>query len=119
MGKAPEGILAIASLESHIPVSYLFKVPGNATNRIQADKSPDLHAHVHDAKWIALYYRSMIEEAPLQTSTVLGAWLELSGLGPEAKLSFPQVICSARLVLKVGISKLSAERFQAESDQAN
>src|SRR5271156_3945697 len=33
---------------------------------IKADKSPHLHAFIHDAKRFALYSRSIIEEAPLQ-----------------------------------------------------
>src|SRR5271155_3924908 len=33
---------------------------------IKADKSPHLHAFIHDAKRFALYNRSTIEEAPLQ-----------------------------------------------------
>ena len=33
---------------------------------IKADKSPHLHAFIHDAKRFALHNRSIIEEAPLQ-----------------------------------------------------
>ncbi|PVH68302.1 hypothetical protein DL98DRAFT_631910 [Cadophora sp. DSE1049] len=50
IGKTSEGILAIYSLESLIP----------------ANRSPNLHAFVHDAKRFALSNRSAIEQAPLQ-----------------------------------------------------
>ncbi|KAH8594887.1 putative WD-repeat protein [Bisporella sp. PMI_857] len=50
MGKTSEGIHAILSLEA----------------QIQADKSPSLHAFIHDVKRFALYNRLMIEQAPLQ-----------------------------------------------------
>ncbi|CZR68414.1 related to WD40-repeat protein (notchless protein) [Phialocephala subalpina] len=50
IGKTSEGILAIYSLEALIP----------------ADRSPNLHAFVHDAKRFALFNRSVIEQAPLQ-----------------------------------------------------
>jgi hypothetical protein len=33
---------------------------------MKADKSPCLHAFIHDAKRFALYNRSIIETAPLQ-----------------------------------------------------
>ncbi|KAH8598455.1 putative WD-repeat protein [Bisporella sp. PMI_857] len=50
MGKTSEGIQAILSLEAHVPVN----------------KSPNLHAFIHDAKRFALYNRLVIEQAPLQ-----------------------------------------------------
>ncbi|KAH8593119.1 vegetative incompatibility protein HET-E-1 [Bisporella sp. PMI_857] len=50
MRKTSEGIFAILSLETLIP----------------ADKSPNLHAFIRDAKRFALYNRSVIEQAPLQ-----------------------------------------------------
>ncbi|KFY27130.1 hypothetical protein V491_01015 [Pseudogymnoascus sp. VKM F-3775] len=50
MGNVSEGIHAIISLEG----------------LILADKSPNLHAFIHDAKRFALYNRSVIEQAPLQ-----------------------------------------------------
>ncbi|PMD55345.1 beta transducin-like protein HET-D2Y [Hyaloscypha bicolor E] len=34
---------------------------------LQADKSPDLHAFIHDARRFAVYNRSVIEQAPLQS----------------------------------------------------
>jgi hypothetical protein len=66
MGKTSEGILAIISLEAQILVSHLYNILGNHTNLHKADKSPDLHAFIHDAKRFALYSRSVIELAPLQ-----------------------------------------------------
>ncbi|KAK0512560.1 hypothetical protein JMJ35_004577 [Cladonia borealis] len=50
MGKMPEGIHAIASLESFSSSSYC----------------PGLAAFIHDAKRFVLYNRSTIEQAPLQ-----------------------------------------------------
>ncbi|KAH9203227.1 hypothetical protein DL95DRAFT_350087 [Leptodontidium sp. 2 PMI_412] len=51
MKSLSDGILMIRKLE----------------NRLQADESPDLLAFVHDAKRFALYNRSIIEQAPLQS----------------------------------------------------
>ncbi|KAH8601786.1 hypothetical protein B0O99DRAFT_562479, partial [Bisporella sp. PMI_857] len=50
MGKISEGILAILSLESYII----------------ADKSPNLHAFIYDARRFTLHNRSIIEQTPLQ-----------------------------------------------------
>ncbi|OBT86395.1 hypothetical protein VE02_05285 [Pseudogymnoascus sp. 03VT05] len=50
MSKISEGIRAILSLES----------------QISFDRSPNLHAFVHDAKRFALYNQSILEQAPLQ-----------------------------------------------------
>ncbi|CZR68823.1 related to WD40-repeat protein (notchless protein) [Phialocephala subalpina] len=50
MGKTSEGIQAILSLEAYILV----------------DKSPNLHAFIHDTKRFALYNRSVAEQYPLQ-----------------------------------------------------
>ncbi|KFY80333.1 hypothetical protein V499_00801, partial [Pseudogymnoascus sp. VKM F-103] len=50
MGKTSEGIQAILSLEVLYP----------------ADKSPELHKFIYDAKRFALHNRSVIEQAPLQ-----------------------------------------------------
>ncbi|PVH67344.1 HET-domain-containing protein, partial [Cadophora sp. DSE1049] len=50
MGKTSEGVRAILSLEAHV----------------QINKSPNLHALIHDARRFALYNRSVIEQTPLQ-----------------------------------------------------
>ncbi|KAH0563496.1 hypothetical protein GP486_001931 [Trichoglossum hirsutum] len=50
LGKISEAVLAIQVLE----------------DMIDAKKSPNLHAFVHDSKRFILYNRSIIEEAPLQ-----------------------------------------------------
>ncbi|OBT39270.1 hypothetical protein VE00_10180 [Pseudogymnoascus sp. WSF 3629] len=51
MGKISEGIQAILSLEAHVSVN----------------ESPSLHAFIHDARRFAVYNRSVIEQAPLQS----------------------------------------------------
>ncbi|KAH0558666.1 hypothetical protein GP486_004684 [Trichoglossum hirsutum] len=51
IGKISEGVHAITSLESYV----------------LANKSPNLHAFVYDAKRFVLYNRSVVEQAPLQT----------------------------------------------------
>ncbi|KAI9777342.1 MAG: hypothetical protein M1839_008950 [Geoglossum umbratile] len=51
LGKISEAVLAIRVLE----------------DMIDAKKSPNLHAFIHDSKRFILYNRSIIEEAPLQT----------------------------------------------------
>ncbi|KFZ24428.1 hypothetical protein V502_01091 [Pseudogymnoascus sp. VKM F-4520 (FW-2644)] len=51
MGKISEGIQAILALEAHVLVH----------------ESPTLHAFIHDARRFAVYNRSVIEQAPLQS----------------------------------------------------
>ncbi|KFZ24680.1 hypothetical protein V502_00841, partial [Pseudogymnoascus sp. VKM F-4520 (FW-2644)] len=51
MGKISEGIQAILALEAHVPVH----------------ESPTLHAFIHDARRFAIYNRSVIEQAPIQS----------------------------------------------------
>ncbi|OBT40309.1 hypothetical protein VE00_10431, partial [Pseudogymnoascus sp. WSF 3629] len=51
MKSLPGGIIMIMKLE----------------NWLQADESPNLHAFIHDARRFALYNRSVIEQAPLQS----------------------------------------------------
>lgn len=66
--KTPEGVHAITSLESIVKVSIASKCirQSKTDYLIKIDKSPNLHAFIHDAKRFILYNRSIIEEAPLQ-----------------------------------------------------
>ncbi|CZR65327.1 related to vegetatible incompatibility protein HET-E-1 [Phialocephala subalpina] len=52
MKSLPDGIVMIIKLE----------------NWLQASESPDLHAFIHDAQRFAIYNRSVIEQAPLQSN---------------------------------------------------
>jgi WD40 repeat protein len=65
--RTTEEIRAISALEAHILVSY----PSMLTRRqslipIKADKSPELHAFVHDAKRFFIENGFSIAQAPLQ-----------------------------------------------------
>jgi hypothetical protein len=65
--KISEGIFAVFSLEAQISVNLLYSLTREFwLIYTKSNKSPNLYAFVHDAKRFALYYRSVIEQAPLQ-----------------------------------------------------
>ncbi|KAK6495981.1 hypothetical protein TWF481_003026 [Arthrobotrys musiformis] len=68
IGKVPQGVRAVALLESLVNVSE--GLDGNKKSKAnlitKADESPRLHAFIHDSKRLILYNRSIIERAPLQ-----------------------------------------------------
>ena len=67
IGAISEGILAILSLETLIPVSVPLKTfQRESLKQCKKFESPGLYSLVHDAWRFALHNRSIIEQAPLQ-----------------------------------------------------
>ena len=118
MGKTSEGILAITSLESIVVVS---KLTANFDSSLHSTskKSSGFYTFIHDAKRFALYYRPIIEEAPLQIyCSALVFAPEMSLVRKQFKGQIPSWITGLPIVQKEWSSALQTLEGHSKSVNA-